>query len=40
MAGLALTNPNYSGYVEETTQAFFVATPFPDGACAYKWTPV
>ena len=40
VAALATTNPNYSGYVEETAAAFFVATPFPDGACAYKWTPV
>ena len=36
----ARTDPNYSGYVEETTQAFFVAAPFPDGSCAYLWIPV
>jgi len=35
-----LNDPNYSGYVEETTQAFFVSAPFPDGTCAYRWTPV
>jgi hypothetical protein len=34
------TDPNYSGYVEETTEAFYVAAPFPDGTCAYLWTPV
>jgi hypothetical protein len=40
VAALTLTNANYSGYIEETTEAFFVATPFADGTCAFKWTPV
>jgi hypothetical protein len=33
-------DPNYSGYIEETTDAFFVSAPFPDGTCAYQWSPV
>lgn len=35
-----LTDPNYSGYVSETPEAFFVAAPFADGSCAYLWIPV
>jgi len=35
-----LTDANYSGYVKETPEAFFVAAPFPDGSCAYLWIPV
>ena len=34
------TDPNYSGYVLETSEAFFVSTPFEDGSCAYMWVPV
>jgi hypothetical protein len=34
------SDPNYSGYIEESTEAFFVSAPFPDGTCAYRWTPV
>ena len=36
----ALTDPNYSGYVKETPEAFFVSAPFADGSCAYLWIPV
>ena len=35
-----LSDPNYSGYIEETPGAFFVSAPFPDGSCAYLWVPV
>ena len=34
------SDPNYSGYIEEATEAFFVSSPFPDGSCAYQWSPV
>ena len=34
------TNPNYSGYVLETSEAFAVALPDSDGTCAYSWRPV
>jgi hypothetical protein len=33
-------DPSYSGYVLETTQAFYVALPFPDGNCPSHWIPV
>jgi hypothetical protein len=34
------TDANYSGYVLETTEAFFVALPFADGTCPTHWRPV
>ena len=34
------TDPNYSGYILESSEAFFVSTPFEDGSCAYMWKPV
>lgn len=33
-------NPNYSGYVLETADAFSVALPDANGVCAYNWLPV
>jgi hypothetical protein len=40
VAGLANTNPSYSGYDKETDDAFYVSLPFDDGTCPTKWTPV
>jgi hypothetical protein len=40
VSGLVGTDPNYSGYVLETTEAFFVALPFADGTCPTHWLPV
>jgi hypothetical protein len=40
VAGLATTNPSYSGYDKEADDAFYVALPFVDGACPTKWAPV
>lgn len=34
------TDPNYSGYVLETSEAFAVALPTASGACASGWTAV
>ena len=34
------TDPNYSGYVLETDDAFSVALPDSTGACASYWVPV
>jgi len=34
------TDPNYSGYVLETSEAFAVALPDAAGACAQYWGPV
>jgi hypothetical protein len=40
VSGLTGTNPNYSGYVLETSAAFSVALPDDKGACPYQWIPV
>ena len=40
VAGLALTDPNYSGYVLETSAAFALALPDANGVCAQYWLPV
>ena len=40
VAGLVGTNPNFSGYVLETSEAFSLALPFDDGTCAQYWAPV
>jgi len=40
VTGLVGSDPNYSDYVLETTEAFFVALPFSDGTCPTHWLPV
>jgi hypothetical protein len=40
VSGLTATDPNYSGYVLETNQAFAVALPDATGACPHNWIPV
>jgi len=40
VAALTGTDPNYSGYVLETSQVFSVALPDAGGACPNNWVPV
>ena len=40
VSGRTGTDPNYSGYVLETNQAFAVALPDATGACPHNWLPV
>jgi len=40
VSALVATDPNYSGYILETGEAFSVALPDASGVCAQYWVPV
>lgn len=40
VAAQVVVNPNYSGYILETSEAFSVALPDGSGACPNNWQPV
>ncbi|MFO1396786.1 MAG: hypothetical protein U1F48_06955 [Burkholderiales bacterium] len=40
VAGKVGSDPNFSGYVQETSEAFAVALPDAAGKCPANWTPV